>query len=54
MHMALFKMNVKSFNKKSIQRHTLLKIAVDFVASEVEVRPDVVIVGHQPEEKIVT
>ena len=38
-------MNVKSFYKKSIQRHTLLKDAVDFVASEVEGPVDVVIVG---------
>ena len=43
--MALFKMNVKSFNKKSIQRHTLLKDAVDFVVSEVEGPSDVFIVG---------
>ena len=45
MHIVLFKMNVKSFYKKSIQRHTLLKDAVDFVASEVEGPVDVVIVG---------
>ena len=43
--MALFKMNVKSFNKKSMQRHTLLKDAVDFVVSEVEGPSDVFIVG---------
>ena len=45
MHIALFKMNVKSFYKKSIQRHTLLKDVVDFVASEVEGPADVVIAG---------
>ena len=45
MHIALFKMNVKSFYKKSVQRHTLLKDAVDSVASEVEGPDDVVIVG---------
>ena len=45
MHIALFKMNVKSFYKKSIQRHTLLKDVVDFVASEVERQADVVIAG---------
>ena len=53
MHIALFKMNVKSFYKKSIQRHTLLKDVVDFVASEVERQADVVLLAHQPEEKIV-
>ena len=45
MHIALFKMNVKSFYKKSIQTHTLLKDVVDFVASEVEGPADVVIAG---------
>ena len=45
MHIALFKMNVKSFYKKSIQRHTLLKDVIDFVASEVERQADVVIAG---------
>ena len=45
MHIALFKLNVKSFYKKSVQRHTLLKDAVDSVASEVEGPDDVVIVG---------
>ena len=38
-------MNVKSFYKKSIQRHTLLKDVVDFVASEVERQADVVTAG---------
>ena len=45
MHIALFKMNVKSFYKKSVQRHTLLKDAVDFIASDVEEPVDVIIVG---------
>ena len=45
MLIALFERNGTSFYKKSIQRHTLLKDAVDFVASEVERPADVVIVG---------
>ena len=45
MPIALFKMNVKSIYKKSTPKHTLLKDAVDFVASEIEWPADVVIVG---------
>ena len=45
MPIALFKMNVKSIYKKSTPKHTLLKNAVDFVASEIEWPADVVIVG---------
>ena len=52
MHIPLLKMNVNSFYKKSMQIHTLLKCAVDFVASEVEGPTDVIIVGPTTGEEV--